>query len=415
MANNAGIVALPRLRPDQLAIAQHPAKIKVLTAGRRYGKTVLGGVIAINMLRQHGKVLWMPPTYKQSRPLWRWALSICAGHPAFKVNRAEKMIETSRGGLLAVYSGDNADAARGEDFDLAILDEASQLPEEVITDIVMPTLADRNGDALIITTPKGKNWVYQWWLKGQTGRDGIYSSQLPSSANPMPTIQDAVRKAEAMLPERSFRQEWLAEFLDDGGEVFRRVRENAVAVRQEQPIPGHIYGIGVDLGKRVDASVFTVMDITTRQEVFTDHMRGIDYTVQVDRLGALASRFRPLVIVVEVNSPGDVFCELARKKGMPILEFQTSNTSKGAIIESLMAAFEQDAIGIEDDAALVAELEAFSVERLPSGVMRYGAPAGMHDDRVMSLALAWYTVTQQYEPAAEVEYAEPYTFSGSQY
>lgn len=410
------VLTLPALRPDQLAIAKHPAKVKILTAGRRYGKTVLGGVIAVNMLRQDGKVLWMPPNYKNARPLWRWALSVCAGHPEyFNINKSERTIETKRGGMLGIYTGDNADSARGEDFDVAIVDEAPLLQEDVITDVIIPTLADRNGDLLCIGTPKGKNWFYQWWLKGQSGEDGFYSTQLPTFANPMPSIQEAARKAQLMLPERSFRQEWLAEFLDDGGEVFRRVRENAIATHQDGPEQGHLYAIGVDLGKRVDASVFTVMDLTLRHEVHTDHMRGIDYRVQVDRLAALAGRFRPVIVIVEVNSPGDVFCENAREKGIPVVEFQTTNAAKGAIIESLMVAFERDAIGIENDAALIAELESFTVERLPSGLMRYGAPAGMHDDRVMSLALAWYAVTQQFEVAGEVEYAEPFTFGGGNY
>ena len=63
---------LPKLRQDQLEIALHPAKTKVLSMGRRWGKTVLGGAICGNALAQHGKVAWIAPTYKNTRPLWRW-------------------------------------------------------------------------------------------------------------------------------------------------------------------------------------------------------------------------------------------------------------------------------------------------------------------------------------------------------
>jgi phage terminase large subunit-like protein len=407
---------LTLLRPDQLAIARRPEKIKVLTAGRRYGKTVLGGVIVMNTLIRHGKALWMAPTYKQARPLLRWALGICGGHPEFTINKQDKIIETRRGGMLAIYSGDSPDGARGEFFDVAVLDEASQLNEDIFWDIIWPTLGQRNGDAFIISTPRGQNWFYKMWLKGQREEDSVYSTQLPSTANPMPAIQEAARKAKTMVSDRSYRQEWLAEFIPEGSGVFR-VNEEAhcIAVRQNAALPGHMYGIGVDLGKRIDASVFTVVDISTRQEVYQDHMEEIDYSLQVERLKALYLKFHPLLIVVEVNAPGDVFCELARAAGMPILEFQTNNATKTAIIEALSVAFENDAIAIENDVNLVAELRAFKSERLPSGLVRYSAPSGMHDDRVMSLALAWYTVTQQFEPASEVEYGEPFTFSNSDY
>ena len=68
-----------------------------------------------------------------------------------------------------------------------------------------------------------------------------------------------------------------------------------------------------------------------------------------------------------------------------------TNTTKADIIESLAAAFEQGNIRILDDAQLIAELQAYEVDRLPSGMVRYSAPEGMHDDCVMSLSMAWKT------------------------
>ncbi len=72
--------------------------------------------------------------------------------------------------------------------------------------------------------------------------------------------------------------------------------------------------------------------------------------------------------------------------------FNTTNASKGAAIEGLALAFERGEIKIPSDPALMGELQAYEMERLPSGLLRYGAPEGMHDDMVMSLALAWQSV-----------------------
>ena len=57
-----------------------------------------------------------------------------------------------------------------------------------------------------------------------------------------------------------------------------------------------------------------------------------------------------------------------------------------------MLAFERGEIKIIPDPVLIAELQAFEMERLPSGMLRYSAPSGYHDDCVMSLALAWHGV-----------------------
>jgi len=78
---------------------------------------------------------------------------------------------------------------------------------------------------------------------------------------------------------------------------------------------------------------------------------------------------------------------------MPVRPFRTTNASKTALVDALALAFEQGAIRILPDATLIGELQAYEMERLPSGALRYSAPDGMHDDTVMALALAWSGVS----------------------
>lgn len=403
-------LSLPSLRPDQLEIAMHPAKEKVITAGRRYGKTVLGGVIAINTLRQHGKVAWMAPTYKNSRPLWRWVLGVCAGNPFISVNRTERILETGRGGLLAVYSGDNADAVRGESFHLVVIDEAAQLGEDTVTDVIMPTLADFDGELILIGTPRGKNWFYNEWQKGMADGKHIASWKLSTNLNPMPSIYRAFELARTRVPERTYQQEWLAEFVDDGGEVFRFVRRQIRAAWLDVGIEGHSYVIGGDLAKSVDFTVFTVIDAATHDVVYVDRFNGVEYLVQMGRLKALSDRFFGAVCVIEENS-NEATLEYGRRLGIPLLPFRTTAASKIQAIDDLILAFEQGTIGLPDYAPLIAELEAFTSTKLPSGLVRYEAPQGMHDDCVMSLAIGWHGAQLQSDPAYEVIDATPFTFS----
>ena len=75
---------------------------------------------------------------------------------------------------------------------------------------------------------------------------------------------------------------------------------------------------------------------------------------------------------------------------LPVTSFTTTNATKATIIEALQLAFEQDEIRIPDNDTLIDELLSFSIDRLPGGSIRYSAPAGLHDDCVISLALAWH-------------------------
>jgi hypothetical protein len=97
-------------------------------------------------------------------------------------------------------------------------------------------------------------------------------------------------------------------------------------------------------------------------------------------------------VIAEQNSIGQPQLEELQRMDMSIMGFQTNNASKAQIIQALELAFEQDKINVLNDPLQTAELMAFQSEKLPSGLIRYGAPDGMHDDTVMALALAWYGV-----------------------
>src|SRR5215207_7101537 len=168
---------LPRLRPDQTYIAGHPAKTKILAMGRRWGKTVLGGSAALGTARAGGHVAWVVPTYRNGRPLWRWAEKVVAPMRRARmasVNRTERTIEFhDTGGFLGVYSMDNPASILGEAFNLVIIDEAARIPEEAWTEAIQPTLADVDGDAILISTPKGRNWFWREWQRGRERRPEI--------------------------------------------------------------------------------------------------------------------------------------------------------------------------------------------------------------------------------------------------
>src|SRR3990167_3175215 len=243
---------LPRLRSDQLEIAMHPAKTKVLCMGRRWGKTVLGGALCGNALAQHGRVAWIAPTYKNTRAMWRWLLLATAEDVRdrrINVSKTDRIVETKRGGFLGIFSGDNIDSVRGEAFHLVVVDEAARIPETAWSDAIMPTLADYGGDAILISTPKGKNWFYHEWLRGSGRGLEIASWMAQTGNNPNSNIKRICQLVKDRVPEDTYWQEWIAEFID-AGSVFRNIAAcmHAPAITPKEHA-GHTIIAGLDLAK----------------------------------------------------------------------------------------------------------------------------------------------------------------------
>jgi len=92
---------------------------------------------------------------------------------------------------------------------------------------------------------------------------------------------------------------------------------------------------------------------------------------------------------IEANSIGQPVIDQMVRRGMSIIPFVTTNATKQVIIQNLQSALEHGDIKILNDPVLVGELLSYESKRNPSGSFSYSAPEGLHDDCVMSLAIAW--------------------------
>lgn len=378
----------------------HPAKTKILAMGRRWGKTVLGGVVTMNVLRQHGRVAWIVPEYKNGRALWRYAANVCAG-PAqagyIDISKSERVITTHGGGFFGIYSADNIDSIRSEAFHVVVRDEAARQAEEGLQDAVIPTLADYNGERLDISSPKGKNYFFTEFMAGMADGKDLASWTAPTYANPNPNIQKAFaeikRRSElGLYSKRSFEQEWMAKFVDDGA-LFQNIEACATSKR-EPYIVGHTYGIGADWARASggDYTVFSVLDANTKRQVEMIRMAGAPFDQQVARLETLSKQYGNAPIMAEYNSMGGPLVEQMQIHGLSVMGFVTTASSKHEIITALELAFDRKEIFILPDPVQIQEMSSFErIER--AGLPAYGAPVGMHDDTVIGLALAWKQIT----------------------
>jgi phage FluMu gp28-like protein len=240
---------------------------------------------------------------------------------------------------------------------------------------------------MFISTPKGRNWFWRLYLRGQDDSKSSWRSwSFPTSANPYIETGE-IEAAREQLPEATFKQEYLAEFIEDAGLVFRNISE-CVAGGPGAPDPNRRYVMGVDWAQMRDFTVLIVMEVESKRVCEIDRFNQIGWEIQRARLGAMAQRWNVAKILAEHNSIGGPNIEQLQSEGLPVKGFQTTNQSKQDVMVALQLAFERGEIGIPNDDVLMSELQAFEAERLPSGRWRYSAPEGMHDDTVIALALA---------------------------
>lgn len=386
-------IQLPRPHEGQRRVIAEAGRFNVVNCGRRFGKTSLGLDRCATPATLAYPIGWFSPTYKMLLEVWREAVRIF-GPITARRSAQDHRLEFVTGGLLEFWSLDNPDVARGRKYRRVVVDEAAMIPAlvDAWNYVLRPTLVDYSGDAWFLSTPKGLNGFWQMWQWGQDPAMAEWRSwQMPTAINPAIPVSE-IEAMRLTMPAQVFAQEILADFIEDGSGVFRRVREAATAPRQTERQRDRQYGFGVDFGKHQDFTVISVIDLKERAQVYMDRFNQIDYHVQVSRLTALCERFDPTIIVAERNSMGEPLIEQLQRQGLPIYPFLTTNASKTDAIDALALAFEREQIKILNDQTLIGELQAYTMERLPSGLLRYSAPDGLHDDCVMSLALAWQAV-----------------------
>ena len=400
-------IRLPRPHNAQQTVLDEAQRFGVLSCGRRWGKSWLGMSIIVRAAGRGQPVAWMSPTYRMLSDAWRSVREVL--QPLTVAARAdEHRIDLLGGGTVDMFSLDNPDTARGRKFALVVVDEAAMSPnlEPAWNNVIRPTLADLRGKAWFMSTPRGHNFFWQLYNLGVDGAEGWRSWQMPTSANPY-IPADEIEAARRTLPERVFAQEFLAEFIEDGGAVFRNVYKCADSLPLERVEDGKQYIVGCDWGKYEDFSCFSVFDMATRSQVHMDRFNQIDYRFQLGRLRSLLSRFPGAWVIAEANSIGDPLIEQLRDDGIRVQPFITSSASKTRAIEDLALAFENEDIHILPDPIQTAELLAYTSTRLPSGAFRYSAPPGGHDDTVMALAMAW-SGASSILPAARPSPGDPF-------
>ncbi len=335
------------------------------------------------------KVMFCSPTYSQASKVYREMLKGIRGANLIEsTNSTENSVVFINGSEIYFKSIQQPENLRGYSIDIMLCDEAGMYKESVFDSVLRPMLTVRGKKCFFLSTPKGKNWFYKFFILGNDISNTRYMSHKGIYAdNPFANIEE-IEDSKKVLPDAIYRQEYNAEFVDDGGEVFSKVLENSVVEKWEDPISGEVYYAGVDVGKQNDFTVCTLMNQNGRIK-FILRINKNNWGFIASSVSIVLSKYKPRCTYVECNGLGDVFFDLLKKSYSNITPFITTNESKQNIIESLILDLQTGTIQLPIEKLfpeLKNEMDNFTfVYSKKTRTIFYGAISGMHDDCVMSL------------------------------
>ena len=210
------------LHDAQMEIFKSKARFKVVSAGRRFGKSRLAAwVLLINALQSKSKdVFYVGPTFQQSKDIM-WGMLKDLGKDVIKAAHENTAVLTLINDRKIYLKGsDRPDTLRGVGLQYVVLDEYASMKPEVWEMILRPTLADVKGGALFIGTPAGKNHFYKLFMEASEEEDDWESFQYQSTDNPLLDPKE-IAAAKSTMSTQAFRQEFEATFETFSGGIFK--------------------------------------------------------------------------------------------------------------------------------------------------------------------------------------------------
>ena len=289
-------VYLKRPHAEQWRFLRHPAKRKVIRAGRRSGKTSGVAILAVEQFLQQHRVLYAVPTIDQVNHFWSEVCTalrepLAAGY--FVKNETQHTIDLpGTEQRIKAKTAYNADSLRGDYASLLILDEFQLMSEDTWGTVGAPMLVDRDGAAVFIYTPpslrtlqrtqaRDPRHASKLFAQAQADPSGRWATfHFASHANPY-VSQAALAEITGDMSQLAYRNEILAlETADVPGALWTqalldqtRVHPEAVPELARVVValdPASTSGATADemgllvVGKGVDSQGYTLRDASLR-------------------------------------------------------------------------------------------------------------------------------------------------------
>lgn len=331
-------------------------------------------------LKENQSVWWVAPVYQQAEIAFRRMKTQVTEKDFFISNESKLTLTLPNGARIEFKSGEKSDNLYGDDVYAAVIDEASRMREESWF-ALRSTLTATKGKCKLIGNVKGKkNWFYKLGERARVGeKDYKFFKITAYDAAKEGIIElDEIEQAKRDLPEHVFNELYLAEPGDDKSNPFgiENIRRCYATISDKIPI-----AFGIDLAKYTDWTVITGLDSENRV-CFIDRFQN-DWQQTMTKIQNLVGR---TPAYVDSTGIGDPIVENLQRILPNIHGFKFTSQSKQQLIEGLIYEVQHTQIFFPEN-PIGYEMENFEYEYTRTGV-KYTAPQGLHDDCVMSLALA---------------------------
>jgi len=409
----------------QSAVMSSSARFRVLRAGRRWGKTQLAAheVIRAALSKPDQMVWWVANTDKNVRRGFRAVkaqtprMLLAKEPPSDAAN--DRIMHFKNGSQIEFYTAGTPDALAGEGVNFVVIDEAALIPEMVWYQLIRPTLSDTGGRALLISTPRGRNWFHKAWFRGQDPSKRLWESWHFRSIDSPYMNEEDIEEARETMPTLLFQQEYLAEFVANAASIFTLEGENFNAVRDSIVPPEGWVNLGVDLAKKEDFTVISGSNAETRLPCVYERFNDVSWPIQEEHILDIVHeleadpRVEGVSVGVDSTGIGDVVFDHLEEKGIDVVPINFgSGQQKERMVRLLAADLEHGRAFITDEQR--DEFEHYEYEIRPqTGRMVFSAPEGEHDDKVAAKMVEhWITVNEGppgatfFDPAAEEDDVE---------
>lgn len=380
-----------------------------VAAGTKWGKTVaaVSAQASLAVQNRQTKHRWVAPIYEQAKiGLEDYFPRILPPAPLSEIRPGKMLIELPElETSIEFWHAKDPYSLEGKAIHSYIIDEAAKChPQTYVS--ARTTTTRTEGPMLICSTPLGKNWFYTQCMEAKEHQEwAIRNGRTPEKifitarTTDNPTINPAViEAARRELPDRLFRQFYLAEFCDDGS-VFAGTREclygpdiEAYGDRQRWIMEGsdrRTVVLGVDWAKTLDYCVFVGIDIETRQVCAFERFHKLPYTEAIRRLHLFASSFGNVEIILhDKTGVGGAIDDAMAALPFAYRGVTFTSQSKGEMVARLITAVEQRQIALPRWQQLISEMDSYEVKTSATGALTYAAAGGKHDDIVSALMLA---------------------------
>jgi hypothetical protein len=391
---------------------------KILAAGRRWGKSTLARLLLIkSALEKPGSQNWyVAPTYSKAMSEMR-KLKANKGFMQLVAKSYAQFpprFELTNGSIIAFRSCDpgHADTLRGEPLACFVLDEAAYCDPNVYYSVLLPSIADVDGQAFVTSTFQGRGWFFELYEKGLNGTNpGIRSWKYPTSTGLAfrgKAGKERLAQLRSHFTDDIWRQEFEAEPLSASNTVFGLpyIIKCTGGSEVDCGQPGQKYITAFDIGRVVDSS-FAITGLPNGQIVAAERFPKIEHGLQAVKLGQVQRRYNDSLVVLDSTGGGNPTGDPHVKEyqdacsGSRCVNFSREN--KGKMVADAALMLEKGMIKIPKSCTeLIAQLKVYQY-KISAGAMypAYSAPKGEHDDGVSAFLLYCHAIRSNWQSSGQ--------------